>query len=70
MSKNVTDERKHGVGFKVIDHEHNILQQYADIFAQQDIEDPNTKQRRKLLPSGIKVKLFHLFLSNLFFCGN
>jgi hypothetical protein len=43
MSKNVTDERKRRVGFKVIDHEHNILQKYADIFAQQDIEDPNTK---------------------------
>jgi hypothetical protein len=61
---------KRAPGFKVTDHEHNILQKYADIFAQQDIEDPNTKQRRKLLPSCIKVKLFHLFLSNLFFCGN
>ena len=70
MSKNVTDERKRRVGFKVIDHEHNILQQYANIFAQQDIEDPNTKQRRILLPICIKVKLFYLFLSNLFFCGN
>jgi hypothetical protein len=43
MSKNVTDERKRTLGFKVTDHEHNILQKYADIFAQQDIEDPNTK---------------------------
>jgi hypothetical protein len=56
MSKNVTDERKRTVGFKVTDHEHNILQKYADIFVQQDIEDPNTKQRRKLLPSCVKVK--------------
>ena len=56
MSKNVTDARKRTVGFKVSDHEHNILQQYANIFAQQDIEDPNTKQRRKLLPSCVKVK--------------
>ena len=43
-------------GFKIIDHEHHILQKYADIFAQQDIEDPNTKQRHKLLPSCVKVK--------------
>ena len=70
MSKNVTDKRKLIVGFKVSDHEHNILQQYANIFAQQDIEDPNTKQRRILLPICIKVKLFYLFLRNLFFCGN
>jgi hypothetical protein len=40
MSKNVTDERKRTLGFKVTDHEHNILQKYADIFVQQDIEDP------------------------------
>lgn len=50
MSDNVTNEKKHIVGFKVSDHEYNILQQYADIFAQQEIEDPITKQRRKLLP--------------------
>jgi hypothetical protein len=50
--------------------EHNILQQYANIFDQQDIEDSNTKQRRKLLPSCFKVKLFYLFLSNLFFYDN
>jgi hypothetical protein len=56
MSKNVTNERKRKVGFKVSDHEHNILQQYANIFDQQDIEDSNTKQRRKLLPSCVKVK--------------
>jgi hypothetical protein len=47
---------KRAPGFKVTDHEHNILQKYADIFAQQDIEDPNTKQRHKLLPICIKVK--------------
>jgi hypothetical protein len=29
---------------------YNILQQYADIFAQQEKEDPIAKQRRKLLP--------------------
>jgi hypothetical protein len=70
MSKNVTNERKRKLGFKVSDHEHNILQQYANIFDQQDIEDSNTKQRRKLLPSCFKVKLFYLFLSNLFFYDN
>jgi hypothetical protein len=45
MSENVTTERKRTVGFKVSDDEHNILQQYVDIFSQQEIEGPNTKQR-------------------------
>lgn len=48
MPNNITNEKKRNVGFKVSDHEYNILQQYADIFAQQEIEDPITKQRRKL----------------------
>jgi hypothetical protein len=31
MSDNITNEKKRIVGFKVLDHEHNIPQQYADM---------------------------------------
>jgi hypothetical protein len=62
MSDNITNERKRNVGFKVSDHEYNILQQYADNFAQQEIEDPITKQRRKLLPKNSISLLFEMLL--------
>jgi hypothetical protein len=59
MSKHVTDERKRIIGFKVSNM--NILQQYADIFAQQGIEYPNTKEERcKLLSKNSIVCLFEM----------
>ena len=63
MSKNVTNERKPTVGFKVSDHEHNILQQYADIFSQQDIEGPHTKQRCNLLPKNETLRWLYNYKS-------
>jgi hypothetical protein len=62
MPDNITNEKKRNVGFKVSDHEYNILQQYADIFAQQEIEDPITKQRRKLLAKNSISLLFKMLL--------
>jgi hypothetical protein len=62
MPDNITNEKKRNVGFKVLDHEYNILQQYADIFAQQEIEDPITKQRRKLLAKNSISLLFKMLL--------
>jgi hypothetical protein len=63
MSDNITNEKQRNVGFKVVsDHEYNILQQYADIFAQQEIEDPITKQRRKLLAKNSISLLFKMLL--------
>jgi hypothetical protein len=62
MSDNITNEKQRNVGFKVSDHEYNILQQYADIFAQQEIEDPITKQRRKLLAKNSISLLFKMLL--------
>jgi hypothetical protein len=52
QEKNVPTEendKKTIVGFKVTSYEHKILKQYADIFHNQEILDPNTKQRRRLL---------------------
>jgi hypothetical protein len=45
---NDENEKKTIVGFKVTPYEHNILKQYAEIFYNQEILDPNTKQQRKL----------------------
>jgi hypothetical protein len=51
MLKNVTNDKKQKkvVGFKASDYEHNVLKQYADIFYNQMIEDPETKEHRRLL---------------------
>jgi hypothetical protein len=51
MSENVTNDRnkKRVVGFRVDDHEYDVLKQYADIFYNQMIEDPETKEHRRLL---------------------
>ena len=51
MSENVTNEEntnKKIVGFKVSAHEYNVLQQYAQIFHNQMVQDPETKQPRSL----------------------
>ena len=52
MSDNVTNDekqRKKTFGFKVSPSEYNVLQQYAQIFHNQVVEDPETKQPRRLL---------------------
>ena len=51
MSDNVTNDEnvKKTVGFKVSPSEYAVLQQYAQLFHNQMIEDPNTKQPRRLL---------------------
>ena len=52
MSNNVTnheEQKKKTVGFKVTAHEYNVLQQYAQIFHNQIIQDPQTNQPRPLL---------------------
>jgi hypothetical protein len=52
MSDNVTNDEKQQkktFGFKVSPSEYNVLQQYAQIFHNQVVEDPETKQSRRLL---------------------
>ena len=51
MSENVTNDekQKETVGFKVSPSEYNVLQQYAQIFHVSGVEDPETKQPRRLL---------------------
>ncbi len=51
MSNNVTnhEEQKKRVGFKVSPSEYNVLQQYAQLFHNQLVEDPEIKQPRMLL---------------------
>ncbi len=51
MSDNVTNDEnaKKTVGFKVSPSEYAVFQQYAQLFHNQMIEDPNTKQPRRLL---------------------
>jgi hypothetical protein len=51
MSENVTNDeiQKKTVGFKVSPSEYNVLQQYAQIFHVSGVEDPETKQPRRLL---------------------
>ncbi len=51
MSENVTNDenRKKTVGFKVSPSEYNVLQQYAQLFHNQMIQDPETKQPGRLL---------------------
>ncbi len=51
MSDNVTNDEnaKKTVGFKVSPSEYAVLQQYAQLFHNQMIEDPNTKRKRRLL---------------------
>jgi hypothetical protein len=51
MSDNVTNDEKQKktVGFKVSPSEYNVLQQYAQIFHNQLVTDPETKQPRRLL---------------------
>ena len=62
MSDNVTNKgNKNKVGgFKVSDYEHKILKQYAHIFHNQMIEDPDTKEYHRLLES------IHLAVKTLF----
>ena len=43
------NEKKNVVGFKVTSYEHYILNQYAEIFYNQEILDLNIKQQKKLL---------------------
>jgi hypothetical protein len=62
---NDENEKKTIVGFKVTPYEHKILKQYAEIFYNQKILDPNTKQRRKTLrtPRGwIADQKYDLFI--------
>lgn len=51
MSDNVTNDEnaKKTVVFKVSPSEYNVLQQYAQLFHNQMVEDPDTKQKRRLL---------------------
>jgi hypothetical protein len=51
MSNNVTidEKQKKTVGFKVSPSEYNVFQQYVQIFHNQVVEDPDTKQPRRLL---------------------
>jgi hypothetical protein len=51
MSNNVTNDEKSKktVGFKVSPSEYNVLQQYAQIFYNQMVENPETKQPRRIL---------------------
>ena len=48
MSENVFSEEntKKTVGFKVSPHEYNVLEQYAQIFHNQMVQDPETKEPR------------------------
>ena len=47
MSENVTsEENKKTVGFKVSASEYNVLEQYAQIFHNQMVQDPETKEPR------------------------
>jgi hypothetical protein len=50
MSENVTNEEntRKTVGFKVLTREYNVVQQYAQIFHNQMVQDPETKQPRRL----------------------
>jgi hypothetical protein len=52
MSENVTNEEntnKKIVGFKVSAYEYNVLQQYAQIFHNQMVQDPETKNFERSL---------------------
>ncbi len=52
MSENVTndkEQKKKTLGFKVSPSECNVLQQYAQLFHNQMVQDPDTKQPRRLL---------------------
>ena len=51
MSDNVTNDEnaKKTVGFKESSSEYNVLQQYAQLFHNQLVEDPEIKQPRMLL---------------------
>ncbi|MBD0360697.1 MAG: hypothetical protein ICV56_08310 [Nitrososphaeraceae archaeon] len=50
MSNNVTNNKKQKmtVGFKVSQSEYNVLQQYPQLFHNQMVQDPETKQPRRL----------------------
>jgi hypothetical protein len=64
MSENVTDEEnKKTIGFKVSAHEYNVLKQYAKIFYGQMIEDPNTKEYRRILEQFRFVCLYEMQLT-------
>jgi hypothetical protein len=51
MSENVTSDEniKKTVGFKVSPSEYNVFQQYAQLFHSKMVQDPDTKQPRRLL---------------------
>src|SRR5918993_1630428 len=51
MSDNVTNNEniKKTVGFKVSPSEYNVLQQYAQLFHERMVQDPETNQPRRLL---------------------
>ena len=50
MSDVTNDENiKKTVGFKVSPSEYNVLQQYAQLFHERMVQDPETKQTRRLL---------------------
>ena len=51
MSNNVTNDKKQKktVSFKVLPGEYNVFQQYAQIFHDQMVQDPDTKQSCRLL---------------------
>ncbi len=78
MSDNVTNDEnaKKTVGFKVSPSEYNVLQQYAQIFHNQVVEDPDTKQPQRQLErpeigfahykcNCINIKLKNIGSSNL-----
>jgi hypothetical protein len=51
MSDSVTNDEniKKTVGFKVSPSEYNVLQQYAHLFHERMVQDPETNQTRRLL---------------------
>jgi type IV secretory pathway TraG/TraD family ATPase VirD4 len=64
MFKHVTkyeNNQKKTVGFKVSPNEYSVLQRHAEIFHNQMIQDPETKQLQRLLEKPKCVLCIHLY---------